>query len=318
MVDRVGDRAARARQVPQQRVAVQQAERARDLVLLLEHQPVKAPPGDLVQHMACVEDLLIGGAYSRARRGRDPGRGDRLDRVHVPLPAARFLEVRLQQEGELAVQPGSLVVQFLELGEPGPGVAPPVFEGALAQPGGQVGVARDVPGVEQPEGDLEVAAGHPSGLRHGPHRVVKPGAGVPDRVPDPVSDLGDAVSAVMQQEHVKIAAGEQFLAAVAANSDEGDAGLRPQHPGQPAIGFCSPSATISRERGHDSHQVPRVVTCTPYGALAVPVPLLCIRLDLAGGSDRVGAALSGTDPDDRLDRQRPIPCRRRSGPSAPP
>ena len=42
VIDRVGDGAAGPRQLAQQRVAVKQAERARHLVLLLEHEPVEA------------------------------------------------------------------------------------------------------------------------------------------------------------------------------------------------------------------------------------------------------------------------------------
>jgi len=283
VVDRVGDRAAGAGQLPQQRVPVEQAERARDLVLLLEDEPVQAAAGDLVQHVARVEDLLVGGAHPGARRGGDPGRRDRLDGVHVPLAAAGFLEVGLEEEGELAVQPGAFLVQLLELGEPGPGVAAPVLQRALAQPRGQVGIARDVPRVQQPESDLEVVAGHSPGLRDGPDGVVEPGAGIPDRIPDPVSDLGDAFPAVVQQEHVEIAARQHLFAAIAAHGDESDAGFGPQHPGQPAVRFCSPSATISRERGHDAHQVPRVISARRGTvALAVLVPTDCDRQDPAG------------------------------------
>ena len=274
VIDRVGDGPARAGQLAQQRVAVEQAERARDLVLLLEHEPVEASPGDLVQHVAGVQDLLVGGPDLGPGRGRDPRGGDRLDGVHVPLPAARLLQVGLEQVGELAVEPGPLLVQPLELGQPGPGVGPPVLERALAQPRGQVRVARDVPGVQQPEGDLEVAAGHPPGLRHGPHGVVELRARVPDRVPDPVGDPGDAVPAVVQHQHVEVAAGEQFLAAVAADRDQGHAGLGAQHPGQPAIGFSCPSAAISRERSHHAHQVvPRMISARPRRARSWYRPL---------------------------------------------
>ena len=105
VIDRVGDGAARAGQLAQQRVAVEQAERARHLVLLLEHEPVEASPGDLVEHVARVQDLLVGGPHLRPGRGRDPRRRDRLDGVHVPLPAARLLQIRLEQVRELAVEP---------------------------------------------------------------------------------------------------------------------------------------------------------------------------------------------------------------------
>ena len=236
MVDRVGDGAARAGQLAQQRVAVEQAERARNLVLLLEHQPVQRPPGDVVQHVPRVDDLVVGGPHLGPGRGGDPRRRDGLDGVHVPLPAACLLEVGLEQEGELAVQPGPLVVQRLELGEPGAGVGAPVLERALAQPGGQVGVAGHVPGVQQAERDLEVAAGHPARLRHGPDGVVEVRARVPHRVPDPVGDPRDVIAAVVQQQHVEVAARQQLLAAVAAHRDQGDPGLRAEQPGQPAVG----------------------------------------------------------------------------------
>src|SRR3984957_15320471 len=255
VIDRVGDGPARPRQLAPQGVPVAQAERPPPLALLLDPQPVKPSPGDLVEHVAGIQDLLVGGPDLGPGGGRDPGGGDRLDGVHVPLPAARLLQIRLEQVGELAVEPGPLLVQPLELGQPGPGVGPPVLERALAEPRRQVRVARDVPGVQQPEGDLEIAPGHPPGLRHGPHGVIEPGARVPDRVPDPVGDPGDAVPAVVQHQHVEVAAGEQFLAAVAADRDQGHAGLGPQHAGQPANGFSCPSAAISRERSHHAHQV---------------------------------------------------------------
>ena len=216
----------------------------------------RRPPGDFVQHVPRVDDLVVGGPHLGPGRGGDPRGRDGLDGVHVPLPAARFLQVGLEQEGELTELPGPLLVQRLELGEPGAGVGAPVLERALAQPGGQVGVAGHVPGVQQPERDLEVAARDPARLRHGPDGVVEVRAGIPDRVPDPVGDPRDALPAVVQQQHVEVAARQQFLAAVAAHRDEGDAGLRAEQPGQPAVGICSPPATISRERSHDGHQAP--------------------------------------------------------------
>ena len=214
--------------------------------------------GDLVQHMPGVEDLLIGGADLGAGRRGHPRRGDGLDGVHVALAAARLLQVRLEEEGQLAVYPSALVVQLLELGEPGPRVGAPVLQRALAQPCREVGIPGHVPGVQQAEGDLEVIAGHPARLRDGAHRVVQARAGIPDGVPDPVGYRGDAVPAIVQQQHVEVASGEQFLAAVPADGDERHSGLGPEHPGQPAIGFGRPSASVGRVRGHHAHQVPRL------------------------------------------------------------
>ena len=250
VIDRVGDGTARAGQLAEQCVAVEQPQRAGHLVLLFEHEAVQAPAGDLVQHVTRVKHLLVGGPHLGSGGRGDPGRRDRLDGVHVALPAPALLEVGLKQEGQLAVEPRPLLVQRLELGQPGPGVGPPVLQGALAQPRRQVRVAPDVPGVQQPKGHLEVIAGHPSRLRHGPHGMVKPRAGVPDRVPDPVRDPRDAIPAVMEHQHVKIAAGKQFLAAVTANRDQSHTRLGTEHARQPAIRFSCPSAAISRVRSH--------------------------------------------------------------------
>jgi len=104
-----------------------------------------------------------------------------------------------------------------------------------------------VPRVQQSECDLQVAARHPASLRNRPHGMVKMGTGIPDGIPDTVGDLGDAVPAVMQQQHVKVTTGQQFLAAVAAHRDQGNTGLSAQHSGQPSVCFCSPPATISRK-----------------------------------------------------------------------
>ena len=201
----------------------------------------------------------IGGADPGARRGGDPGGRDGLDRVHVPQPALGLLEVGFEQERQLAEDPGPLVVQVAQFGQPGPGGSPPVFQGALAQLGRQCRVTRDVPGAEQAEGHLDVGSCHPAGLGHGPDRVVQPCPGVPDRVPDAVRDRRDAVPSRVQQENVQITAGQQLAAAVTAHRDQRDPGLGAQHAGEPAICFGSPASAIRSERRHQGHRVPPYV-----------------------------------------------------------
>ena len=199
MIDGVGHGAPGARELAQQRVPVQQAGGARHLVVLLEDQPVGGAPGDLVQDVPGVQDRLVRGADPRPRGGSDPGGRDGLDRVHVPQTAPGLLEVGLEQEGQLAEDPGPFVMQVTQFGEPGPGRGPPVLQGTLAQLGRQGGVARDVPRAEQAEGDLDVSSRDTAGLGDGPHRVVQPRPGVPDRIPDPVRDRRDALAPGMQQ-----------------------------------------------------------------------------------------------------------------------
>jgi len=172
----VGDSPRGPGQHPQQHIPVEQAERAGHLVLLFKHEPVQAAPGGLVQRVPDVEDLLVGGAHLGPGRGRHPGGGHRLYRVHVPQPAPGLLQVRLEQEGQLAVGPCALVVSVAQFGQPDRGGRAPVLKRARPQPLGQVRVARHVPGGQQPERDLQVGARHPPGLRHGPYRVVEFGA----------------------------------------------------------------------------------------------------------------------------------------------
>ena len=118
MIDRVRDGTRGARQHPQQHVPVEQPERAGHFVLLLEDEPVQATPGDLVQRVPGVKNLLVSRADLGARRGRHPCGRHRLDRVHIPQSAPGFLQVGLQQEGKLATGPGALVVRSVQLGQP--------------------------------------------------------------------------------------------------------------------------------------------------------------------------------------------------------
>ena len=206
VINRVRDGTRGPRQHPEQHVPVEQAERAGHLVLLLKDQPVQAAPGDLVQRVPGVQDLLVGGADLGAGRGRHPRGRDRLDRVHVPQAATGLLQVGLEQEGQFAAHPGAFIVVGVQFGQPRGRGRAPVLQGARPQPLGEIRIAGHVPGGQQPHGDLEVGARHPPGLRHGTDRVVELGAGVPDGIPDPVRDTRDVVAAAVQQQHVQVAA----------------------------------------------------------------------------------------------------------------
>jgi hypothetical protein len=107
--------------VAHERVRIQQPEHPGHLVLLLQDQPVGGAAGDLVQRVARVHDRLVGGPDPGPGAGRHPGGRDGLDRVHVTQPAACFLEVRLEQEGQFTAALGPLHVQCLQVGQPGAG-----------------------------------------------------------------------------------------------------------------------------------------------------------------------------------------------------
>ena len=226
-------------------------------------------------------------SYAARTRGPGPGRHPRgrdgLDGVHVAQPAAGLLEVGLEQESQLAAALGSFHVQGLQFGQPGAGRGPPVLQGPEAQRVGEVGVARDMPGVQQPEDYFEVGLGHPAGFRRGAHRVIEAGAGVPDRIPDPVGHRRDPGPPVVQQQHIEIAAGQQLTTPVPAHGDQGDPGFRAQQGRQPAVGFRTPPGAVGGERcqgrsvglltgrgcGHHNCPTPRPVLHTPIRPLSL-------------------------------------------------
>ncbi len=74
--------------------------------------------------------------------------------------------------------------QLVQLGQPLTRIASPLVEQRRAQSQGQVGVAGQVPGVEQPERHPRIGRGLLVGLGRGAHRVVDVGSGVPQRVPE--------------------------------------------------------------------------------------------------------------------------------------
>ncbi len=160
-----------------------------------------------------------------------PGGRYRLDGVHVAQPSPGHLEVGFEQERELTVVLGALGTGSVQFGEADRCLLAPVGERTRSQALGQVRVAGHVPRVEQPERDLQVTLGYPPRLRHGADRMIELRAGIPDRVPDPVRDRGDAVPAVVQQQHVQVAAWQQFPPAVSAHRDESHARLSTEQAG---------------------------------------------------------------------------------------
>ncbi len=299
----------------QQRIGVGQAQDPGHLVLLLEHQPVAGPAGHLVQDVPCVQYGLLRGPRARPRPGRDPGRGHRMDRLRVAQAAPGLLEIGLQQEREFAAAGSPLLVQCLQFGQPGAGARTPVRQDSGAQVAGQPGVTGDVPGVQQAERDPQVLAGHLPCLGRPAHGMVEVGARVPDGVPDPVGECGDARPPVVQEQHVEVAAREQFAPPVAAHRHQRHSRLGPQQRGQPPVRARGAAAAVGRERG----EAPR-----PPGSRTGPAGRFR-ALPAHAPATRVQAALRGLPA--RAPRCGPAPpcppgctrpCRRRSGPSARP
>ncbi len=254
----VRDDARRLIHLPQQGVRVEQPELGGDLVLFLEREPVGRAPGGEVQGVAYVEQPAPGVVEALARGVGQPGCGDGAQDGGVAQTAAGFLQVGFQEVLQLALALGALGGQLLEFGQPPGGLVAPVGQDRCAQSGRQTEVARDVPGVQQAQLDLEVLAGRLAGLGGCANGVVEGEAQVPDRVPDAVSQGGHraGVGAIVQQEQIKVAARGQLAPAVSPHGDQGQPaqplGARGEQAGQPLVGQF-------RERGTARRPGPRLL-----------------------------------------------------------
>ena len=155
----------------------------------------------------------------------DPGGGNRAQDRQVAQSAVGLLDVGLQQVRQLTVAGRPLADGGLQVRQAPGRQRPPVGEhGGLQGRRGRL-VTGHRPGIQESEHDLDVGGGHATGLGDRAHRVVQPEPGVPDRVPEPVGDLGDRAPGV-QQDEVQVAAGTQLTPAVAAHGHECCPGLR--------------------------------------------------------------------------------------------
>ena len=180
----VGDPPTELAEVSLDRRRVGQPEPRRQLGPDVGPDAVRRPAGDLVQHVAGVEQGQPGTLEVDVRDVDQPGGDQRLEDARVAQAALGLLEVGHRHVRELAHQLVPGLDQLAQLGQPVLRGPPPVGEHLGAQPQRQVRVAGEVPQVEQAEGDAQVAR---RGLEHAAERadgVVELGARVPERVPD--------------------------------------------------------------------------------------------------------------------------------------
>jgi hypothetical protein len=224
VVDRVGDGPGVVGHAPTQRLRPGHREQCRHLVEVLDEEPVAAPAGDQVQAVAHVEQPRVGGPHRRPPRVGDLGVGDAAQHPDVAQPAAGLLDVAVEQEGEFAVMTPAPGGQLAQHGQVGAGPLAPLVQRHLAQPGGQVGVAGDVAGVDQAEAGLGVLGGDREGLVNGPDRVVEGQTGVPDRVPDALGHLGHVRGPVVHEHEVDVRVRSALAPSQPAQRDQADPG----------------------------------------------------------------------------------------------
>ena len=105
--------------------------------------------GAPAQLVADVEQEGVGRLDLRGRLVAELGGGDGAQHLPLAQPAVGLLEVGLEQEGQLADLPGAAAAQVAQLGQQPGRRLPPAGEGRRPEPGGELGVAGDEPGVEQ-------------------------------------------------------------------------------------------------------------------------------------------------------------------------
>ena len=154
-----------------------------------------------------------------------PGRHQRLEHGGVAQASPGLLEVGHGGVGQLAhpVHPGT--DQVAQPRQVLARVAPPLRQHVGAQPQRDRGVAGQVPGVEQPEGDADVAGRGAGHLVERAHRVVEPDVGVPQRVEHLLGHLAELHRRVVDDDHVEVGVRRQLASPVAAHGHQRDAGV---------------------------------------------------------------------------------------------
>ena len=237
-------------------VGVEQPEVVGHRVLLLQDEPVGGPPGDHVQGVADVEQGALGVVEPGVRASATQEAATARSTVEVAQPAARLLEVGLEGERDVAGALGPLLGRSEQVGEPLGREPPPVGEDRRAQALAEGDVAGDVPDVEHAEQGPYVVRRHASGLGRRADRVVQADARVPDRVPDPVRELGGLLvpdPGGAEQHDVEVAARGELASAVAADGDErGPEPVPPASSNSPASHASVRSASARRRSGPES------------------------------------------------------------------
>ena len=170
-----------------------------------------------------------------ARRVCNPRRRGRPNGVHVPQPAARFLDVAFEQVGQLAEPLLTRRGGRDEFREALVRLRAPVLVHFRTQGCCEEGVAGDVSRVEKTECGLEIRGRHGDRFVDGAHRVVELHPAVPDGIPELLRQRGDVAAAAVDEHQVQVAAGGRVAAAIGADRQQGDTVCVPDQLGQPRV-----------------------------------------------------------------------------------
>jgi len=154
------DAAARLGDVGHQLIGGAEAEHRGDVVLLLEQEPVERPPCPPVQLDAHIGQQLgcrlEGREVDVVVEERETG-CDGVQDVDVAKAPVTLLQVGLEEEGDVALVDVTFVHLLGEGVEPLRALGPPEVDGIADDGLGDLVLTPDDPGVEEPEGDAQVA-----------------------------------------------------------------------------------------------------------------------------------------------------------------
>ena len=205
-VREIGRRPPELVDVPKKRVAAGQSAAMCHVRLQLGQQPVGwAAAGDLVEHVAYVEQVAVDAGQLGVRDLDQPGRGQRLEDDGVAETSAGLLEVGFEEERQLPEPLGPVAAVGFELGQPPWRRTSPRGEQGRPEFDRQRGVTGHVPGVEERQRGAQVGGGLER-LVDGADAVVDGHPVVPQRVPQPFGHAPDVgAPGVVQQQEVEVA-----------------------------------------------------------------------------------------------------------------
>ena len=248
-VERVGDLAAGRGEAREQLVGVVEPGQRGDLVQVGQQEPARVPARDDLQGVAHVQQVRVRAVDRPVRAVREPRRGQGGEHDRVPDPAARLLEVGLDEVGELAGPLGTLARRGEQVGQAAPRRGAPVGEDRGGRAVHDERVACHRAHVEPAHGGGDVLGRHLAALRERAHRVVEVDPGVPERVPQALGDarhvVGRVAAAVVDEDEVEVARGSHVAPAEAAHRGERDP------VGRDAVGRVAPQVLEGRRHEVD-------------------------------------------------------------------
>ena len=212
-----GNRAGRLRDVGHEIVGVAVAERGGHFVLVLQQELVRVPAGRAVEFHTSRQERIVGAHQAQPLRLLHEaviGEVDPMEGVDVAQPPTRELQVGLEEEGHLTRLGMALTRAFGEEVEHLVGVVAPLGTRLGREFRDELLLTADETDVEQRRRGVEVAAGEIKCFVYGAHGVTELHAGVPDRIPDLLGDLGHMSRPAVDQQEVEVGSHAQVASAI--------------------------------------------------------------------------------------------------------